>query len=142
MTEKNKSEPDNSVENFVLYSVKQLSDRTNIIIAANSFLFMPFATLLTSTAITGYLVAIPIIICIVGIGLNAILGFTNIIQIGKISKSLEGVKSSFIKTCFKSDAKDYSTLYNIFNKYAPILLITAWSLCIVFFILQNTIGIV
>lgn len=109
---------------------------------------MPFATLVTSTSITGYLVAIPLIICLVGIGLNGFLRFSNKIQINKIKKSLKNPTmlagaSSFFQDYFKASAtEDDSTLYDVFNKYAPILMIIAWSLCLVFTILQITIGII
>jgi len=48
LKEGTKSDIDESIERIVLYSEKKVSDRTNIIIAANSFLFMPLITSLTS----------------------------------------------------------------------------------------------
>jgi len=98
--------------------------------------------------ITGYLQAIPIILCGIGIGLNILLRFFNKIQIEKTRKSLKNLAKSgranpFFANYFKGeDTKDFSTLYDIFNKYAPILMIIALTLCIVFFILQKAIGVI
>jgi hypothetical protein len=143
LTEKSGFDLNESLERIVLHSEKKMSDRTNIIIAANSFLFMPFATLLTSELITGYLQAIPIILCTVGIGLNVFLGSFNKIQTARIRKDLKNLRvptgaSPFFGNYFRSA----DSFYDFFNKYAPILMIIAWSLCLVFFVLQITIGIV
>ena len=145
MEEGTKPNIDQSVERIVLNSDKKVSDRTNIIIGANSFLFVP---LVQSFALSGYLQAIPIILCGIGIGLNAFLRFFNIIQIERTKESLRDLakserESPFFANYFKgADTKDFSRLYDVFNKYAPILFIVAWILCLVFSLLQITFGVI
>ena len=134
-----------SLEKLLLHADKALNDRTNIIIAANSFLLLPFASLITQ--VTGYLLAIPIIICGIGIDLNTFLILSSKIQTNKTKESLRNLtESGKISPSFKdyfktAGTKDNSMLFDIFNKYAPIFMIIAWSLCLIFFILQN-IGII
>jgi hypothetical protein len=115
---------------------KQVSDRTNIIIAANAFLFTAFASLLNSTVIHGYFHAFPILISGAGISLNILLGYTNVIQTGIFRTNLVDTQNSFAAS-FKSRTKQ-----DIFNFYGPLVLIAAWALCIVFYVLQITVGII
>jgi hypothetical protein len=118
---------------------KQVSDRTSILIAANSFLFGAFATLLNSQLLSRWLYAIPMVFCALGIAINILLGYTNILQIEKITTFKKGLTApAFYKT--PSDIKPQPDYFKLFNQYGPIALIAAWSLCIVFFTLQITIG--
>ena len=130
-------------ETLALISEKQVSDRTSIIIAANAFLFGAFATLLASVNITEFLKAIPIIICGAGIALNVVLGFTNIVQIRKIKDSLAGNNNEFVSKYFnKGKNTDINSILKGFSNCTPIVLIAAWILCMVFYVLQITIGII
>ena len=154
LTEENKS-----LEKLVLDTEKKTSDRTNIIIAANSFLLLPFATLVTSTSVTGWLIAIPILVCIAGIGLNSFLVLSNWKRIGNLKKSLEkSLETELMSTSFDAffninreviekaskDATGTSyekikaavgkaELFDNFDKYAPYFMILIWGLCLVFF---------
>ncbi len=116
MTDPNKSFPNTFLEQRVLRLEKEVSDRTNIIIAANSFLLLPFVSALTSDMITGYLNGIPILICIIGIGLNAFL-------IADKSKKMDMI-NEFIQKLKKSPTVDYSIwdgglVRKIFDTYGP-----------------------
>jgi len=136
LTEKSESDLNASKE-LVLTLEKQASDRTNIIIAANSFLFLPFATLVTSPSVNGYLVAIPIIICLVGIVLNTFLRISFLKHLN-IRDSL--TEEPTVKNYFKVNiaGKEESTFYDTFNQAAPILMFIAWASCLIFFILYTT----
>lgn len=139
----NKSLPNNFSEQQAIGSAKEVNDRSNVIIAANSFLLLPFVNCLTSTLINGYLNAIPILICIVGIGLNIFLIGINRKQLSKISdykiKLNQFLKEKYSVLNFPTiDIEDVSKR---FNTYAPIFLIIIWVLCMAFVIVQKTVGI-
>ena len=133
-----------TLERILLYAEKQVSDRTNIIIAANGLLLQPFVMSFTSASVTGYFIAIPVIICLIGICLNTFLGWSNWIQISKAKESWKNLTKLGVATpfSFAPSVEAKPTYYYIFNNYAPILLITAWIACLVFFCLQKIFGIV
>jgi hypothetical protein len=127
-------------QQMLLSSQKEISDRTNIIIAANSFLLLPFVSTLTSPMITGYLNAVPVLICIFGIGLNPLLIYTNLIQHRNINTFLNSkIKTApnFIDNYKKIGLND---AYTCFNKYAPPFLTVVWIACLTVFILQKTLS--
>jgi hypothetical protein len=127
-------------QQMLLSSQKEISDRTNIIIAANSFLLLPFVSTLTSPMITGYLKAVPVLICIFGIGLNPLLIYTNLIQHRNIDTFLNSkinAAPNFIHNYKKIGLND---AYTYFNRYAPPFLTVLWILCLIVFILQKTLG--
>ncbi len=149
------TEDNKSLEKLVLDTEKKTSDRTNIIITANSFLLLPFATLATSASVTGWLIAIPVLVCIAGIGLNSFLVLSNRKRIGNLKKSLEtGIMGTPFDAFFNinrevienasnnktetsqeaiKDAIGKAELFDKFDKYAPYFMICIWGLCLVFF---------
>jgi hypothetical protein len=124
-----------------LHSEKEVSDRTNIIIAANSFLLLPFTGLLTSSMITGYLNAIPILICIIGIGLNSFLWVANFNQNKKINAFLKENLTKGNNLTENYPKLGLEDAYKYFNKYGSPFLSVVWIACLIFFALQKTIGI-
>jgi hypothetical protein len=132
-----------SIEQLILHLEEKVSNRANIIIAANSFLFNAFAILVASK-ITGNLVWIPLIICLLGIGINLLI-LSNKAQISKITSSLnqyldkeEGKDlftmfstSFFYKHYFNPGDNKTSTFSDIFNMLAPLLMIAGWIGCII-----------
>ena len=131
MTENVKIES-TTVDSLALAAEKQISDRTNFIIAANAFIFGAFATLAASLAITGYLKLLPIFICAGGIGLNAFLRFANKSQAKRIRQTLTQ-QSTFAKAYFNMGNPDLpeDAIFSSFNNGAPILLIILWTLIVV-----------
>ncbi len=129
-------------QQMLLSSEKEISDRTNIIIAANSFLLLPFVSTLTSPMITGYLNAVPVLICIFGIGLNPLLIYTNFIQHRRINKFLDSKSKTPPSLNDAYESIGLNDAYANFTKYAPPFLTAVWIACLIVFILQKTIGLV
>jgi hypothetical protein len=124
---------------------KQVSDRTSVLIAGNSFLFGAFATLLNSAYITRWLSAIPLIFCGLGIVINVLLGYTNVLQMGQINTyKMDLTTPSLYKPeatrkklgIVSAESKPKPDYFKLFNQYGPFALIAAWGLCLVFFAIQ------
>jgi len=132
-----------SREAIVVQLQDQMSTRTNIILASNSFLFLPFVSSLTgATALAGLFLWIPIVICVVSIVLNIFWVHSIFSQIRKRDNFVE--KSS-LPTRFFSAPKikektlpDESTFYDFFNKYTPFLMIAAWICILALYVLQKS----
>ena len=131
-------------ERLVVQLQEQISTRTNIIIASNAFLFMPFVSLITgSTPVTGYFVWIPMVVIFASIGLN---GFWLYATFKQIDKRDNLVTRLSLESYFKiprdrtkpEEDKD-SAFYDFFNKAAPILMIVAWLFILGFYLLQKII---
>ena len=127
--------------NLVVRSEKEISDRTNIIIAANSFLLLPLTNTLTSGMITGYLNVVPILICIIGVGLNPLLIYTNYFQQNKIKEFLNDPNrtSNFGTQFTKIGLED---AYKNFNRIAPPFLTIVWVGILIFVIFEKVLGII
>lgn len=146
MTDETESKLNGSRERLVVQLEEQISTRTNIIIAANSFLFMPFVSLITgSTPLTGYLVWIPIILCMVGIVLNIFWVYSTFNQIHKrdylITRSNLVAYFQIPPDKNAANKSNESSFYDTFNKAAPFLMIIAWIFILGFYILQKSAGI-
>jgi len=103
---------------------------------------LPFVSLITGNQpITGYFLWIPIVLCLVGIVLNAFWVFSTFSQIHK-RNSLIGVSTSMdffkFKTTKRGKEVDESAFYDVFNKAAPILMIIAWICILAFYLLQKS----
>jgi hypothetical protein len=137
------------LQQLALQKAKTLNDQANFVIAANSFLFLPFVSCFTGgRELTGLLVLLPIIICGVGILLNAGL----IWYIYRAKKVIESYNKT-IKEAIKSYDKAFeaykglprlsdffTSLFDFFKKYAPIVLLVTWCLCISIVIAQLSLG--
>ena len=144
-----------SVDSLIVKASGEISDRTNLVIAANAFLFGAFATMLGSTSLNGYKLYIPIIICILGIAINIYLEVLSFKQANKIKKILQkrpnAVVSEIVKEYYTSNniengkvvkGEIFDAILSTFNKGAPIILTIGWILCLVLYTLQTTVGIV
>ena len=108
-------------ENIELQKAKTLNDQVNIVLAANSFLFMPFVTLIVGAKdLVGLFVFAPIIICAIGILLD--IGLVYYIFFAKDLKSLR----DFDKKLKESKKISIPILIDSFKKYASLLLLFAW----------------
>ena len=106
---------------------KTLDDQVNIVLAANSFLLMPLVTLIVGAKdLVGLFVWAPIIICLIGIGLD--IGLVYYIFRSKDIKSLRD---------FDKNLKELKTpTIDSFKKYASLLLLSAWTGCLIFVCVQ------
>lgn len=121
------------LEKLALQKAKTVSDQANIVLAANSFLFMPFVSSFTGAReLTGLLVLVPIIICGVGIGLNAGL----IWYIYKTKKSIKAYFATEDTQRLLTRTNFFTSLTDFFKKYASILLLITWCICISVVIVQ------
>ena len=130
------------LQQLALQKAKTLNDQANIVIAANAFLFSPFVGTLTGAKqLTGLLVSVPIIICGIGIFLNSGL----IWYIYTIKKSIDNYNKAFSLAFESNEALPrlsdfFTSLLDFIKKYAPIVLLIAWSLCLGVVIFQIVLG--
>ena len=119
------------VEKVELQKAKALDDQVNIVLAANSFLFMPFVTLIVGAKdLVGLFVLAPIIICAIGIFLD--IGLVYYIFRAKDLESLR----DFDKKLKESKNIPTPNLIDSFKKYASFLLLFAWITCLIFVCVQ------
>jgi hypothetical protein len=138
------------LQQLALQKAKTFNDQANIVIAANSFLFLPFVSCFTGAReLTGLLVSVPIVICGVGIFLNA--GFIWYIYTAKkdielYNKTIKELMTSYDKA-FESYkglprlSDFFTSLFDFFKKYAPIVLLVTWCLCLSIVIAQLSLDI-
>ena len=130
------------LQQLALQKAKTLNDQANIVIAANAFLFSPFVGTLTGARqLTGLLVSVPIIICGLGISLNAGL----IWYIYSIRESIKNYNKAFSVALESNKALPrlsdfFTSLLDFFKKYASIVLLITWVLCLIVVIFQLGLG--
>jgi hypothetical protein len=106
-------------ESLILHLDKKVGDRTNIILAVNTFLFDIFISLITAEYLPGFLFWIPIIICFSGLALNFFLSILNQRQMEKIRE-----------LSLKHEQLDYkNSLEDLFNYWVPRILTFTWLFC-------------
>ena len=125
-------------EDLLLHEEKKLSDRANLLITAQSFLFGGFATLIADLKLTGWHLLIPAVVCIIGISLNIVWWLSNQTQIKKTSSLAFPKTRSPVSTYFskKVNSKDTPNITDLISKWMPILLGIAWFASLVFYVWQ------
>lgn len=143
---------DELVANLQLYEDKKYYDRANFFVTAQGMFFSAFAVLVAgSNNLTGLIKMIPAVICITGILLNVIWGYSSMIQIEKIL-ALEKVRNKSFKTFADSNnvtktvaefnrITNAPTITDLIYKWAPALLGVAWVAMLAFYAVQLTVGI-
>lgn len=130
----------NDTKELILHQDKKLSDRSNILIAAQSFLFGGIATLLRDFKLESWHAMIPVVICLTGVSINIVWGRSNANQIRKTRKALNlltleertsPILSSLLDTKYENNPK----LSDIISEWMPFVLSMGWILTLAFYIL-------
>jgi len=130
----------NDAEELVIHQDKKLSDRSNILIAAQSFLFGGIATLLSDFNLESWHAIIPVVICLTGVSINIVWWLSNANQIRKTRQALISLTqkkrtSPLLSSLLDTRNENNPKLSDVVSEWMPFVLSMGWLLTLTFYIL-------